>query len=330
MGKTGLIQHCFHDNRIIDNYYCFFVDIYSTLNLSDFVMRLGNRICETLKPKGKRAVEFFCQMVRSLEFRIGFDSQGMLGASFGLGDIKDPQKTLDEIFRYLDTADKPCVVAIDEFQQISKYPEMNAEALLRTYIQHCPNAVFIFAGSKRHMIQNMFFSASKPFYHSASVLNLKPIPVEKYIPFVVGLFQKGQKIISREEVEYVYELFEGHTWYMQNIFYLAFYMTQKECSHDILLKAIQKKIDDSGEIYEALLYGVSEKQQRVLKAIALVGKADKIQSAEFVKRYGLSSASAVQAATKRLLENDLITIEGGMYQMNDRFFGMWICKNFNC
>lgn len=328
MGKTGLILHCFHNSRISDNFYCFFVDIYSTLNLSDFVMRLGNRICETLKPRGKRAVEFFCQMVRSLEFRVGFDSQGMLGASFDLGDIKDPRRTLDEIFHYLDQADKPCVVAIDEFQQISKYPEANAEALLRTYIQHCPNAVFIFAGSKRHMIQNMFFSASKPFYHSASVLNLKPIPVEKYVPFVVDLFKKNQKIISQEEVEYVYELFEGHTWYMQNIFYLAFYMTQKECSRDILNNAIQKKIDDSGEIYEALLYGVSEKQQGLLKAIALSGKADKIQSAEFIKRYGLPSASAVQSAAKRLLENDLITIENGMYQMNDRFFGMWICKNF--
>ena len=30
---------------------------------------------------------------------------------------------LDEIFYYLEKADKPCLVAIDEFQAIAKYPE---------------------------------------------------------------------------------------------------------------------------------------------------------------------------------------------------------------
>ena len=328
MGKTGLIQHCFHDRRLRDAYNCFFVDIYSTLCLADFVAQLGNRICESLKPKGRQAVELFCRVVRSLEFRVGFDAQGMLEASFGLGDVKNPGHTLEEIFRYLDEADKPCVVAIDEFQQIAKYPEANMEALLRTYVQHVRNAVFIFAGSKRHMLQNMFFSASKPFYHSASVLNLKPIALESYVPFVVGLFRGAGKTIAPEEVEYVYDLFEGHTWYMQNVFYMAFFATRDVCDRSIILDAIRQKVDDNGEIYEALLYGVSEKQQRLLKAIAFEGKAGKIQSGDFVRRYGLQSSSAVQSAAKRLLDNDLITVEDEKYRLDDRFFAMWIRKNF--
>lgn len=44
MGKTGLILHCFHQARLRENYYCFFIDIYSTLNLSDFIVLLGNKI----------------------------------------------------------------------------------------------------------------------------------------------------------------------------------------------------------------------------------------------------------------------------------------------
>lgn len=133
MGKKGLILHCFNQSVLRDNYYCFFIDIYSTLNLSDFVVLLGNKICEVLKPKGNNAIEAFCRIVRSLEFRISFDSLGQLEASFGIGDIKDPQRTLDEIFSYINSSNKRCVVAIDEFQQISKYPETNTEALLRTH-----------------------------------------------------------------------------------------------------------------------------------------------------------------------------------------------------
>ena len=325
MGKTGLILHCFHKPELSENYYCFFIDIYSTLNLSDFIVLLGNKICEVLKPKGKNAVEAFCRIVRSLEFRISFDSQGQLEASFGIGDIKDPRRTLDEIFSYINSASKRCVVAIDEFQQISKYPEAHTEALLRTYVQHCPNASFIFAGSQRHMLQNMFFSASKPFYHSASVLSLKPIPLEKYSDFIIRHFRESGKRISAEEVAYVYELFEGHTWYIQSVFYLAYYMTTDICTAEIIRNAIEKKLDDSGEIYESILYGIPEKQRGLLKALACEGKAERIQSGAFIKKYNLSSASSVQSAAKRLLDSDLITTENNnFYSISDRFLAMWL------
>ena len=106
------------------------------------------------------------------------------------------------------------------------------------------------------MLQNMFFSASKPFYHSASVLSLKPIPLEKYSDFIIRHFRESGKRISAEEVAYVYELFEGHTWYIQSVFYLAYYMTTDICTAEIIRNAIEKKLDDSGEIYESILYGI--------------------------------------------------------------------------
>lgn len=87
-------------------------------------------------------------------------------------------------------------------------------------------------------------------------------------------------------------------------------------------------MDDSGEIYEALLYGTPEKQQALLKAIAFEEKAEKILSGTFINRYNLSSASSVQSAIKRLLDNDLITTENNIYQINDRFFSMWIRQKF--
>lgn len=232
---------------------------------------------------------------------------------------------ITEIFSYINTASKRCVIAIDEFQQISKYPEIHTEALLRTYVQHCPNASFIFAGSQRHMLQNMFFSASKPFYHSASVLSLKPIPLEKYSDFIIRHFSESGKRISAEEVAYVYELFEGHTWYIQSVFYLAYYMTTDICTAEIIRNAIEKKLDDNGEIYESILYGIPEKQRGLLKALACEGKAERIQSGAFIKKFNLSSASSVQSAAKRLLDSDLITTENNnFYSISDRFLGMWL------
>ena len=178
MGKTGLINHCFQQHSFAERYHTFFVDIYATTSLAELVYLLGKAIYEELKPKGRQWTERFFQVIGSL--RMGFKLDAMTGEpsfDIGLGDIQTPQTTLDEIFEYLESAERPCVVAIDEFQQIGNYEEKNVEALLRTKIQQCHNTLFVFAGSERHVMNNMFNSSSKPFYQSAISMGLAPIPL---------------------------------------------------------------------------------------------------------------------------------------------------------
>ena len=129
LGKTGLIEHCFHQEEIQNKYYTFLIDVYATKNLQEFVFELGRGILNNLKPFGKKAWETFLQCLSSLRTGISFDFSGNPSWNLEMGDIKTPVITLDEIFHYLEQADKPCVVAIDEFQVISKYPEDNVEAV---------------------------------------------------------------------------------------------------------------------------------------------------------------------------------------------------------
>ncbi len=329
MGKTGLIRHCFEQPEIKKKNYCFFMDIYSTLCLEDFVTLLGNRICAELKPRGKKALEVFAGFVRSLAFRVSVDAAGLPEWSLESGTVMRPQKTLEEIFAYLAGAGKFCVVAIDEFQQIGKYPEKNTEALLRTHIQNCPNAVFLFAGSDRHVLENMFSSPSRPFYNMCSPMTLKAIPLEAYTDFALHHFAVAKKKITAEGVRYVYELFEGHTWYMQSVLNLAFYMTGKVCSKEVLCAAVADRITECRDMFEAILYAIPQAQQAVLKAIATEGRVTKVLSENFIQKYRLRSASAVQSALKRLLDNDKITLEDGGYRVNDRFFAMWLKERFS-
>lgn len=146
-GKTDLIRHCFNQDEIKGNYYTFIIDIYSTKSLADMVNKMGKTILETLKPKGKRAWESFLDVVHSLQAGVIYDGAGLPSLTLSVGDIVNPNNTLDEIFDYLRNADKPCLVAIDEFQQILKYEDDNVEVALRTYVQYCSNANFVFMGS---------------------------------------------------------------------------------------------------------------------------------------------------------------------------------------
>lgn len=97
------------------------------------------------------------------------------------------------------------------------YPEKNVEALLRTYVQHCVNTRFVYIGSQRHVMGEIFTSPSRPFYQSIVMLNLQPIPSEKYIPFIAKHFRDAHKDISEEAILQVYRQFDGLAWYVQFI-----------------------------------------------------------------------------------------------------------------
>ncbi len=330
MGKTGLIKFCYDKSEISQNYYTFFIDILHTSSLREFTYILGKTVFETLLPRSKKMANLFTQTLKSLTGKFGFDStSGMPLFSVELGDIEKPEYTLEEIFQLLAAADKPCFVAIDEFQQIAKYPEKNIEALLRMHIQKLKNCNFIFAGSERSMMQSMFLSSSRPFYRSADVMELYAIEKNIYTEFVVSHFEKRNRTIDSEVVHWVYDLFLGHTFYIQKTFNEAYATTPEggTCTMERVNDAINEMIGLYDTIFREILSNIPEKQKALLYAIAKDGVAEQIQSSSFVKRHRLPSASSTQAAVKKLLAKNLVVENNKAYELNDKLFAMWINNN---
>ena len=327
LGKTGLIYHCFEQPAIKEHYYTFVVDIYATKNLQEFVYELGKAVLGTLKSKGRQAWERFLNIVGSLRGSISFDINGNPEWGMGIGDIKVPQTTLDEIFTYLEQADRPCIVAIDEFQVIVDYPEEKVEAVLRTRVQKCHNTWFIYAGSQRHMMTEIFVSPSRPFYQSTRLMTIEPIILNHYIAFAQLLFREYHKEITEETIVNVYERYEGVTWYVQSVLNALFAMTEvgDTCTPDKIEQAIRQILSQQGFAYKSLLYQLPPKQKEVLMAICREGKASNVTSQAFLQRYHLT-ASTVQGGVKGLLEKDFVTHEMGVYSLYDKFFAQWLLE----
>ena len=332
MGKTGLIHHCYDDARIHDEYFTFFVDILHTSNLLEFTFNLSRSIYKELVPRGKRLARGFIQALKSLSRTISIDTLNG-GPKFGveLGDIANAELTLEEIFDYLDHAHKPCIVAIDEFQQITHYPEKNVEALLRGHIQQMQNCNFVFAGSERSIMTQMFSSSARPFYQSADTLELNEIPFDIYSDFAYKLFLEAHKSVDEESLRYVYDLFKGHTFYMQKVFNEAFALTGKggACKLDTVLEAIDRILSDKETTYMEILSALSAKQKPLLYAIAAEGMASRVTSMAFAKKHNLESASAIQSAIKQLLNQNLITEIHKEYSVTDKFFALWMNRIYN-
>lgn len=328
IGKTGLVEHLFNQEDINTRYQCFLVDIFATKTIDEMIQQLGKAIVKGLSSKGERTMKAFIQTVKSLRPVMSFDFSGNPSWSITTGEPTQPEQTLDEIFQYLNNSDKPCIVAIDEFQTIAEYPNSKTEALLRTYVQHCPNARFIFSGSKNTIMTEMFTRHSRPFYQSTTLMTVPKLDKEIYADFACHLFNDYGKNIERDVVYDIYDKFEGITWYLQRIMNKLFSITsdRQTCTTDYAAKAIDYILDENSAAYESLLYQIPSKQKQLLMAIVGEGKAQSITASAFIRKHSLSSASSVQAAIKGLLEKEFITNDNGIYEPYDKFFALWLLR----
>ena len=159
----------------------------------------------------------------------------------------------------------------------------------------------------------MFFSDKRPFFQSATLLQLDPIDLEIYTAFAVDQFKTAEKNIEAEAVVWAYDCY-------------ADTQAGETCDTAAMQYAAEQLILQNAKRLQELLAYVTEQQKEVLYAIAADRCVSRISSSEFVKRHHLKSASAVQSATKRLLDLDLITEQHKSYSISDPLLRIWIVR----
>lgn len=335
MGKTQLIRHLYQQGSVSSDFHTFYVDIYSTTSLQEFILLLGKEIYTSLVPKGRKVLDSFVNVLKSLSGSFGYDAlTGLPSFDVRLGDIRSPEMTLAEIFSYLETADKPCICTIDEFQQIGKYPEKNVEALLRTHIQKMSNCRFVFAGSDRHTLENMFNSPAKPFYNSVEQMYLDCIDRQVYVGFMRKCFEESGRNVPDMICEYVYDLFEGHTYYVHQTLHNVYAYNDPEVpvTEELINDTVSDIIQDKEHSFLTQLSLLNYSQKETLIAIAKESEASEVTSAAFVRKHSLQSPSAVQNAIRNLLNLQMITYRQDgrtkVYSVSDRFLQMWIVRKY--
>lgn len=327
IGKTGLINHCFDLKEVKDNYYTISIDILHTSSTKEFVKELGNAAYATVAQRSDKLKRSFLSTLKSLTASFGYDPISATPTlNIRLGDIESPDYTLNEIFAFLESADKPCIIAIDEFQRIANYPEKNVEELLRGKIQKLSNTHIVFAGSERRILSEMFHSDKKPFYQSATTLLLEPIASDIYYAFAQKHFSQSGRQLQREAFDYVYNLFGGVTLYVHRVLHDCFYYTEEGeiCTEKEAETFCCNYINECGTKIKDILAGISEQQKELLYAVCSEVNAIGITSASFIKRHNLKSASAVQSAAKALTESGILTRKGNTYSMSDPMTRIWL------
>jgi len=331
MGKTGLIAHVFNRAFVKSNFKTFSIDLYPTSSLAELILLLAKEITGPLKSKGQSLLESFLGIVKSL--RPGFKVDPVTGQfvfDLSLGEIVKPVDSLKEIFQYLEGSEVPCLVSMDEFQQIAEYPDNNVLELLRTYVQKCKHTWFIFAGSDRRMMEKLFNNPSEPFYMSCSPLYLDAIQYENYLAFARHHFEAAGKSLQEESFKQVYELFDGHTWYVQRLMNEMFAWTKpgEVADAQMASDALTFVIKTYARTFQEQMSSYPEAQKQLLIAIAKDGQAEQVTSVAFCKKHSMKSPSTVQSALRVLHDKGIVRKDGNSYSVTNRLLGIWLAKEY--
>ena len=325
LGKTGLIWNTFHHIKSENkDAICIYIDIFPTKSQSEFVRMLGTAVLNETLSKSKMLGKKMLEMLGSLRPVLGVDAlTGMPNVTLNV-DPTQSEMTIRNIFTYLNKIQREVFIAIDEFQQINEYPESGTEAMLRSYIQFSHNIHFVFSGSKKHIMSEMFTSPQRPFYQSTDILNLAPLNEETYYQFANNFFETNKGGLDREVFRELYDTYDGYTWYVQSVLNRLYEKFRTVSSSAQLRETILNVVESKKPQYESLVMFLTDNQFSLLRAVAKERVAEQPMGKEFIKKHGLSGASSVKTALDFLCEKELLYRMPEGYIVYDRFMNQWL------
>jgi len=324
LGKSAMIKHLFFKLEEAKEFETIYVDLFATNNTQDLIRNLTESILE--KYHSKNIFSGIKKLLKGITVSLSLSEAGTPSLSISLTEGQ-MNSSLGQLFAYLEKRNKKVVVAFDEFQEVANYPE-KAEALLRTQIQKLSNVRFIYSGSSNHILQNMFYSAKRPFYQSSEVLVLDKIKRDEYFEFIESGFKEFHKTIEAEAINHILDFTDGYTYYTQAICNQAFFMVENSFSYEDSIELTTSYIENRKVDYMGLYSLLAENHKKIAVAVAKEGVVLKPTAIEFLMKHKLPSASSTLQAVNALTTKEILykDIEG--YRVYDVFFKRFLERYF--
>jgi AAA+ ATPase superfamily predicted ATPase len=319
-GKTSLINKLFKDQKGVVAIY---VDLYGTTGTEDFITALLKGI-STVESKMNRLMKLIKEKITSLTVNFSIDVYTGAPVAIPVFARNNKMPALEEIFALLESLSqkKKLAVAFDEFQEISKYGEAGFEKQLRKFIQRHNNISYIFAGSQRHLLTEMFSNSKRAFYKLATSYILKKIQTEDFVTWIKKLYEQDKRQISEKYIEYVVSRCENHPMYIQEYFFNLWDAPDISIERidRVELKILQNREAEFISIWESLTLN----QRKAMKLIVAAGGKN-IYAADHLAKFGFKSASQVSKALELLLKRELVS-KNKIYTIQDVLLKRWVEK----
>jgi len=326
MGKTSLIKTAI-DQISAKEIISISMDLEEFSSYREFLNTYLSLLVEKSTPENK-ILGFLRQVLSGLRINFKIDEIGKPVISL---DYNQPiNAELDsKIFNLPEIIaskqNKKLVVVFDEFQEILKLNRKNIEGKLRAHIQHHRNVAYVFAGSKRHLLNEMINSQDKPFYRIGPVMYLEKINEDIFLKFAKDKLKASGIKISDEALQRVIKLAENIPYYTQLLLHELW--DSKIDKGLISEKDVQLVLSQVVHLYSQNFHlewsRMILSKRQLLKAISLYG-GKQILSGDYLKKNNLGLPSSVRRTLLSLVEDGYIDKENGEYFFADILFREWI------
>ena len=327
-GKTSLVNKvaglCSNEKTIIvrmDIFAC--RSEYEFLNLfsSELLRQTSSRIDE-LKELAKGFIE-------RLTPKISLSPDAMSEYSISLG-ITPKTHSPEEVLRLpqIIAERKHCeiIICIDEFQQIGEFPDsLNVQKRLRTFWQNQKNVHYCLYGSRMHMMINLFQKKSYPFYKFGDILNIAPIPLEEWVPYIRDRFKANGLTIEEPEIKQICESVEYQASYVQQLSYSVMLLSSGKVSSEDIDNGIEDLISQNSIAFIEQTKSLSGYQMNFLRAV-IDGIHSGFGEANVREEYNLGSPSNIPRLKNALIGKELIELSGNGIIIGDPVLRLWLKK----
>jgi uncharacterized protein len=226
---------------------------------------------------------------------------------------------------------KPLVVVFDEFQDILKLKDSRETlARLRSKIQFQSGIPFLFAGSIRNRMDEIFNDPDSAFFKSAIPIEVGPLKNEFFQEFIIKKFEIGKRKITSDVMDRIFDICINVAGDIQQLCG-ALWDTTVYGGHMLegqIPLALEQIFAHESKGYETTLNIISGQQLKFLTGLAKIGGRTPTSS-DFLKQSGISQPSSAQAALKRLMDLKIIFHYENDYRFVNPFFRAWLLyKNF--
>ena len=327
-GKTSLIKRVFEEldpKEVIIVY----ADLYPVITEEDFIRIYSKAISGVITRGMKAKISDLLSVFKRLRPVFSVDPSGQSSFSVDIQDseiVPFTEDVLEGLNRYVKSKKKKAVVCFDEFQQIGQLKTDRLEKQMRSILQTHEEISYIFMGSKKHLIRDMFNSPNRPFYKSAKSFPLGKISNVELSKFIMGKFKRSGKKISESLIDKIIAECESHPYYVQYLCHTLWEnaLDKVDISQKDLHESVATMLMRESSTFEAIWDALTQKQKQLLIALSASEGHDKIFSADFLREYGLGSASTVQRTVSTLIDRDLVDKTNDIYSIMDMVFKRWV------
>jgi len=331
-GKTSLILEVL-DRVKAEGLLTFYLDLFKVTSQETFIAAYAKEVARLHGGRIQNMLKKIRDLLPRLVPKVVMRGEKVdVEVEFEFDPSADKAPLLDDLFEAVSTVSsqtgKRAVAVFDEFQEITSWDAKGQiERQMRTHFQMHENVSYIFMGRKRHLMQELFRNKNRPFYRFGKHFPLEKIPEDEFAKFIQTRFEETGFQIDLEAIREILQTTDDHPYYTQLLCHILWDRNQQEkiITKESITAALQEVFMREAHAFQGLWDMLTLKARQLLVALAKEeGPQVQLFSSDFLRKHNLGSASSVQRAITRLLEEEVLEKTDGGYQFTDVFFRRWL------